>query len=297
MKLATELEPEVPQEEITEADEQPAEPVEAPVEDKPKPEAKAEKPKEEQKEKLVPHGAMHEERERRKAAERELNQLRQNQAVLNDRLQQLWGAVQQPRQEPPQFRDPKNDPDPMDALAHNQNILAQKAHQDALYRQQMEQRAQAQEGARRLAQWGQAQAQEFRRDNPHFDEAYNFIRTMRANELQELGYVGDELLGALWQDEMMIFDRAYRAGRNPAEIAFNLAQKAGWKPRQEEKQAEAEQKIETMQKGTKAAGSLGGGGGDPGQPTAEQIAAMSDEEFEQLKVTLKAKGKRISDVI
>ena len=290
-QLASELEPEVPAEEIAEADEQPAEetPEEPVAEEKPKDE-----PKEEKQEKFVPHQALHEERERRKQAQREAEQLRQNQAVLNDRVNQLWGVVQQPSQ--PQFRDPDKDPDPLEAMKHNQQLLAKQAHEAAVWRQQQEQRAMQQDGVRRLAAWGAAQAQEYARENPDFQPAYEHLRGMRAAELQAMGFAGEELAAALWEDEMRLFDRCGRSGRNPAEVAFEMARAVGWQPKAKEKPT-AEQKIESLQKGAGAAKTLGGGGAQFGMPTPEQIANMGEEEFNELKEKLRSKGKRISDII
>lgn len=292
--LAAELEPEAPETPEAPAAEAPAvEKTEAPKAETP--EEKPEEKKKDPSERNVAHGAFHEERQKRKEAEAKARQLEQNQAVLNDRLAQLWQTVHQPRQEAPQFRDPDKDPDPLEAMKHNQALLLQQQQREAQYRQQQEQYARQQEGARQLARWGAAQAQEFRQENPDFDEAYQHIRQIRAGELQAMGYAGDELMQALWQDEMMIFDRAHRSGKNPAEIAFNMARAAGWQ-KKEQKQP-AEEKIDQLQKGAAAAKTLGNSGAPSGKPTAEQIAAMSDEEFAAFKAELKAKGQRLSDVM
>ena len=289
--LTADLEPEVPAEEI-EAAEQPTE--ETPVVEEKVEKPAAEKPVEQEKEKFVPHQALHEERQRRKELQRETDQLKQNQAVLNDRFQQLWQVVQ-PQQQAPQFRDPKTDTDPMEALAHNQAILAQQAQEAAQHRQQNEQRNQIQEHARRLTGWASAKAQEYAQENPDFPEAYNHIRMVRANELMALGLSGEELLHRLRGEELSVFYEAHQKGKNPAEIAFNMAKAAGWQPKK--KEATPEQKIENLQKGTQASKSLGTGGAPSGNPTAEQIAAMSDDEFAELKAKLASKGKRLSDIV
>ena len=292
--LTADLEPEVPEEEIAAADEQPAE--EAPVVEEKVEKPAAEKPVEE-KEKFVPHAALHEERELRKELKAEVERLRQSLAVQNDRFQQLWQVVQ-PQQQAPQFRDPKSDPDPMEALAHNQAILAQQAQEAAQHRQQNEQRNQMQEHARRLTGWASAKAQEYAQENPDFPEAYKHIRMVRAQELQAMGYQGQELAERLYNEELGIFHEAAQRGLNPAEIAFNMARAAGWKPApKEQAKPTAEEKIETLQKGAQAAKTLGSGGAPSGMPTPEQIAAMGEEEFEELKAKLRSKGKRLSDII
>ena len=289
--LTADLEPEVPAEEI-EAAEQPTE--ETPVVEEKVEKPAAEKPVEQEKEKFVPHQALHEERQRRKELQRETDQLKQNQAVLNDRFQQLWQVVQ-PQQQAPQFRDPKTDTDPMEALAHNQAILAQQAQEAAQHRQQNEQRNQIQEHARRLTGWASAKAQEYAQENPDFPEAYKHIRMVRAQELQAMGYTGPELVERLHNEELNVFHEAQQRGLNPAEIAFNMAKAAGWKPKEPEKSS-PEQKIESLNKGAQAAKTLGAGGSSAGMPTPEQIAAMGEEEFAELKATLRSKGKRLSDI-
>lgn len=288
--LAQEMEPPVPQEEIEAADT----PVEAA-----EPEAKAEEPKEEKQEaeqvKVVPHQALHEERQRRKEAQAEIARLRQEQAqrdaILSERLNQLYQASQ-PQ---PQLRDPQQDPDPLAAMAHNQQLtLQQLADLQKRVATEDWQRQQAQ-AAQQLVGWAQQQAVEFKAEKPDFDQAYNHVKSIRMGELQAMNLSPQQIAQTLYQDEMWVLQHAAQSGKNPAEILYNMAERTGYKLKQE--QAPAEQKMETLQKGTQAAKTLGSGGAPAGTPTPEQIANMNDEEFEKLKADLRAKGKRISDII
>ena len=285
-----ELEPPVPEEEIAAAAEQPAE--ETPVEAEEKPAVE----KEPEREKFVPHQALHEEREKRKQAQREFEEYKrkdaQEKAFLQDRLNQLFQAAQP---QAPQFRDPDKDPDPLDALKHNQALLAHNAQQQAAWRQQQENQARQVQYQRNLTSWASAKAQEFAQQTPDFGDAYQHIRTVRAQELMAMGLTGEELVNRLHGEELSVFHEAHQKGLNPAEIAYNMAKAAGWAPKKQEQSAE--QKIETLQKGTQASKTLGSGGAASGMPTPEQIAAMNDEDFEALKQKLKGQGKRISDII
>jgi hypothetical protein len=289
--LATALEPEVPKEEIEAANaELPNEGEEAEVKAEEKQEAK----QEEEKAKFVPHQALHEERERRKALAAELAQTKQQMAVFNDRLQQLYQVKQQ--ENAPQFRNPETDPDPLQAMQHNMALLARQndeMRQAMMARGQQEQQsAQQAHQAQQLIEWGQANAAEFKQQAPDWDDAYAHIRTVRAKELQAMGYRGANLENALKNDEFGVLVQSYQQGRNPAEMVYALAQAAGYA-----KKASGEQKIEQIQKGQGASKTLGNGSGGSGMPTPEQIAAMSEDDFAAFKSKLAKQGKSISDVL
>ena len=293
-ELAQELEPEVPQEEIDHATEDtpPVEDVEeTPAE--PKAEEKPLSKEEEVRRNL--NAAVKEERQRRKDLEaklrqREVEQAQQN-AVLQDRLNQLW-AAQNPQQGP-QLRDPKSDPDPIDALRHNQEIT-QRAMQELHYRQQTEEAQKRQaEQFTRMAGWARGQVEDFRKENADYDHAYTHMRNLRAKEFEAMGMQQQQILQSLEQDEIWIIQSAAQQGKNPAELIYNMAKNTGYN--KAAPQVEGEKKIEALQNGVKASGDLKGSA--PGKPTAEQIANMSDEEFEALKANLKKQGKRVSDVI
>jgi hypothetical protein len=282
--LATELEPEVPPEEIAAAETQ-----ETPQET-PKEEAK---PEVVEKEKTVPHGAFHEERERRKALQRELEEARRERAVLNDRFERLFAAQKQA--EAPQYRDPEKDPDPLTAMQHNDQINRQRLEAMQQQLAQDNERRQHEFYESQVIAWGQERANEYRQEVPDFDDAYQHIRMVRANELHAIGYNVAEIKQALRNDELGIINEAGKRGRNPAEIVYNMAKAAGYtgkKPAQD-----AEQKIEQLQKGQQAAKTVGNGAASSGWPTAEQIADMSEDDFAALETRLKKSGKTLSDII
>lgn len=289
-KLAEQLEPPVTEEELT--SEAPAEATESPPETPPQ--EVAEKP-EQEKEKFVPHGAFHEEREKRKDLQRQLARVQQEQAqrdqILNDRLQQIYHAANPPQQ----LRDPNSDPDPLSAMQHNQQLTAQQLANLQNRIAQDDWNAQQAAQTQALVNWAQGQAAEFARETDDFSEAYGFMLERRHGELAAMGLPPQEVKRVLENDEMWIFQTAYQTGRNPGEIVYNMAKANGFQKKIDKPSAET--KIETLQKGTQAAKTLGNGGTSAGMPTPEQIAAMSDDEFAEFKEKLSAKGKRISDVI
>jgi hypothetical protein len=284
--LAEDIEPPVPQEEIAAAT--PEVKTEAEVKTD-APEGQAEEKKEEvQPEKLVRLEALHEERGKRKQLQRELEQTKQQQAVLAGRLQQLFES-QQPR---PQVPDQATDP--LGYMVHQQEMtqqelqaLRQRQQQEDYYRQQQA----AKDG---LVQWAAQGAAEFAKEAPDFVSAYEFMQKKRAGELQAMGLPPQQIRKTMENDELWVYTHAYQTGKNPGQVIYDLAKVNGYTGK---KGIPAEEKMQTLQKGVAASKTLGAGGGSAGNPTPEQIANMSESEFAELKAKLEKKGQRLSDVL
>lgn len=296
--LAAALEPPAPESEVQTQDDV-ADVSAAGSEPEQKIEGQQQKPEEkDEKEKFVPHGAFHEERERRKELQRQLEEEKRQSAVkhanMERRLQELFQASQQSREQPPQIRDPNTDPDPVGALAHNQQLTIAQVNQLNQHLATEAQKAQRIEYANRVVAWGAARASEFRQSTPDFDAAYEHVSKNRVAELQAMGLSPEQVQVTLKNDEFWVIESAGQNGKNPAEIIYNMAKATGWKPAEA---VSAEQKIETLQKGAQAAKTLGNGGGDPGIPTMEQIANMSESEFAALKAKFAKQGKDIMELV
>lgn len=279
-ELAQELEPiekeEAPEEATTEPVE--AEKVEA------EPEApEAEKTPEKPPKGFVPQGALHEERERRKELQRNLAMAQQERErerqVLEQRFMQIQNAIaQQNAPKPPSF-----DEDPVAALKHGVDTTQEELRQIRQYQQQEWQRQQ--EGQARQQYIGQlagavSQAEaEFAQEKPDYLEAVKHFKTVRAQQLGALGYSPAQVSQMLDNEALAIADTALRNGRSPAEAAYQMAEAAGWK-KKEAKAPENVQKMESLQKGTKAAQSLGSGGAPTGKLTVDAVASMSEDEFD-----------------
>jgi len=70
---------------------------------------------------------------------------------------------------------------------------------------------------------------DFAADHPDYNEAASFYRKARAEELQEMGYGGDELMQKLSQELFSFVRTAFQGGHDPAERVYNLAVKRGFK--------------------------------------------------------------------
>jgi hypothetical protein len=234
---------------------------------------------EKEKERFVPHAALHEERERRKELQQELKQRAEAEKRLEERLNKLNEALFTPRQEE-QYQDP------VEKLAREIQELKQGTQQE---RQQKESESKQQQEHAKFVNKYAASAEAFAKDKPDFGDAYKFLLSARAEELRLMGLPPQEVNKSLVNEEMFIANRAYQDERNPAEVLYELARKRGYtgeKPK-------TDSKIEQLDKGLKAK-SLGSGGGKPegGGLDIAHLRDMSDEEFEQTWKTFEKQAKR-----
>jgi hypothetical protein len=283
-ELAESLEPSVTEEEIKQAESEA--PVEAATEEKP---AEAPKAEEVQPEKLVRLEALHEERTKRKELARQLESEKRERAAFEARMNERVSQLAQINAPQPQL------PDPNDPLAVHQHQIQEQGRvlQQLAYARQQE-AAQQQQYARTadLINWAKSEAQEFAKEQADFGEAYKHVAINRVNQLKAMGLSPDEVQNALARDELWVYEHARASGKNPGQIIYEMANNTGYKP----KGTSGAEKIETLQKGVAASKSLNSGA-PSNNPTAEQIANMSDAEFADLKAKLKKQGKRVSDIL
>lgn len=258
----------------------------------------------------VPQEALHAERERRKRAEKELNELKARAAadiaVGQERLRLLTeaasAATAPPAPAPVQIPDPQTDP-----LGYVQATTSQLQNQIA----QLNERVQKTEGLERqvaeaslqqaqmaeLRMWGQGQEADFRAENPDYDNAANHLRTQRETQLRALGYTNPaEINNILAGDITAMAMRARQTGQNFGEMVYRLAaavgyQKAAAAPTPAAAVAppaapaapaapDPAARVAAAQRGAEMAGGLGGAGAAPrGELTPQALANMTEAEF------------------
>jgi hypothetical protein len=242
--------------------------------------------------KFVPHGAFHEERERRKAVEKELTDLREKYARGDERLRLLTEAARAQTAapapaaaEPPKVIDPKEDI----FGAYDQLKAELEALKGGVQKTAEETRQEREFTAVRndyVADLNRFQAQE-----PAFADAFRFIAQTRAAELKLLGHPEEQIPQLLGQEELHLAVQARQRGVSPAEMLFAVAKARGFAPKAAEPApapapaAPAEtpaQKAERVAAGQAGPGkSLSAAGGAPaGEVTLEMLGAMSEAEFE-----------------
>jgi hypothetical protein len=274
--------------------EAPAEPAQ-PQEAKPAPEAveAADAPQETPQEaKTVPLGALHEERNKRKEAERAMRTLREEMQRISGQLDVLKGVAPQAQPAPkPTVADA-----PIEALEQ----VVQYVEQDRAERQNV---AQYHEFTNAV----NAAEREFAAKTPDFQAAVDFLHQGRLAEMKAIGYpdqayidpaTGQRIPSAaeiIAQEAIGISSTAFQQGVNPAERFYALARARGYSAKAAEttepsdgaKTAaaleKAADKLATIAKGQQASKSLSSAGGASNDAlTLEAIASMDEEEFAKI---------------
>lgn len=252
-----------------------------------------------EKRRMVDYGALHEERERRKAADKEKAELARQLATLTGRfstIEELAKAASAQNQPKPQVPDVNTDP-----IAHFQAQIAERDRQLSemqQWRQQQEQQAQQAQVVNQIRSVASQQEAEFAKETPDYQEAASHVQQMRLAQLRALRIPNPEQ--AVAQEALQLAYNALNQGVNPAQMVYDYAKAIGWAPKQAAAatqaaptpaqpppaapkpaaQAAGAKKLETVAKGQAANASLSQlNGSAPAETTIESVLKMSDEEF------------------
>ena len=130
----------------------------------------------------------------------------------------------------------------------------------------------------RLVSTVQAQTAAFARETPDYNDAFMFMHERRMAEYDVLG-VPPEFREEQFNLETMEFARqAMQQGRNPAELAYNMAKAWGFSGKKESK-TDPNAVVARLEEGHKAAATLSTGGKSE-VSLLKQIDEMSDSEFD-----------------
>lgn len=139
---------------------------------------------------------------------------------LNEKIEKLQSLIQ-PQEQPKAPVDP--DVDPIGALKELHQERAQE-------RAERERQTQEYNEYQQTTTIGQQAANAFRQVKPDFDEAYNYLRHSRANQLMEAGQVSspEELNYKILAEEKQIIQMCAGMGISPAAMMYHLASAAGY---------------------------------------------------------------------
>lgn len=238
-----------------------------------KPEAKPEVAKEPEKPKFVPHEALREERTRRQALEKELADLR---------------AGKHPEPEKTTEIDPETDP-----------IAALKEVRE--FQKQQREEGERNTQLRAFDSRVQAHEKDFADVTPDYGDAVGFLREARAKQIVDAyTAVGKQIsqqdLGAILLHEARSTSHdALQNGKNPGEVFYTLAKSFGYTGKKADPAPEpaakvdppapakaAEETIDRLTRGQKAANKVGGG--DPpsdSEVTLESLAKLEGAAFDK----------------
>jgi len=258
--------------------------------------ATKEKPVEtaEQRTKTVPHAALHEERERRKATEAENARLREERARFDERLKVIQELNAPKPQEPDLGPDPEADP--VGAIRWMREQQAKRGEQDRRSAAEQEETQRQQAMRSHLIEAYKADANQFRQQTPDFGDAYQFLLQSRQAELSAIGYSPAEINAAIQEDELAIAHRALSNGRSAAEVVYNLAKGRGYaKKEAADPNEDAGKRIEKIAEGQERGKSLAQAGGTAAgtEMTAERLLKMSNAEFDEWTTKHPAQAKRL----
>ena len=251
-----------------------AEPAPAAAEPKAEEPAKApEPPKPDERPKFVPHAALHEERLKRQALEKELADLR--------------AGRQQPTEEVPRSELVDPETDPIGALKQIREFQEQQRQQGI--RHQAEQ-----EFTTRV----QTHEADFAAATPDYADAITHLREARAAEIIAIAKatgtpLTQEQLGAqLRHEALQLADTAFRTGKNPGELFYAVAQAKGYKlkaaeapkPATQASEPDTKQATETIERLTRGQRAAKISGGEPpdggGEVSLESLAKLQGAAFD-----------------
>lgn len=226
-------------------------------------------------EKVVPYGALHEERERRKELQGQTQELNKKIQRMEEAFQKLIDNNQQKNEQTPNY-----DENPLEALRHEQKKLTEQLNQHNDYLNQKHQSEEYKEKQAQFVSKYQQSALEYLKENPDFREAYSFLLGSRANEYKEAGLTLEEIKERMMSDEFDVALRAYKDGVNPGERLFALARARGYK-KSEPQISAAEEKLSQVEKGVQASKSISGAQGkNSNEMTLSALAQLDDDDLE-----------------
>lgn len=129
---------------------------------------------------------------------------------------------------------------------------------------------------------------DFKEIHPDYEKAAKHFMDARAEELADTGLTGDALRAAMQNDFAGIVTRSIAAGKDPAEIIYNMASRRGYKA------GAAAAKLDTIERGQAQSKTLTGGGAPSGNLSMGKVAdlkgAAFDAAFDKLRAAERRRG-------
>lgn len=229
---------------------------------------------------MVPVSALQKLRRERQEQAAEYAKLQGQVAAFQAAMQQLQQPAQ-PQQQP--AAPPSIEEDPIGALQHTQRQLAE-----------LNNTIQSQLQAQQFQHAYVSAANAFSAQNPDFRDAYNFAIERSAAEYRVMGMNDQQIAQQLRADEMAMVQKSLQAGRNPAELIYNLAKAKGYeKKAAAPQQQQAQPLTPATQLAAKAAAAnpIASGGMAPSADlSAAAVAAMNPRDPQFSKAWDKLNG-------
>ncbi len=251
---------------------------------------------------MVPHAALHEARQKEKAAAKmaedyrlRAEQSEKNRLLMEERTNMILQSLAQPQQQA--APEPELPPIEQDPAGHIIALLQQQQKVIDALQQQNQQRSQwDQQSVQQQQQMQQLQAianrsvsmeRQFIEANPDYNDATAHLMKVRDAELAAVGYQDPaERQAILQQEAQQIGIRAAAMNANPAEWVYKIAETRGYKKAAAAQEvippngADNVTRLQTAQRGKDQSASLSQVRGTGSVPmTAQRLLEMSPEEF------------------
>lgn len=231
-------------------------------------------------------GALARERSRRRSEARRARELEERLAAMENRQQSSSASEDALERLAAALRD--DDDDPIGDINGLKAVVKQFLQEN----RQSEEAAKAAQAQRRQIETIQTRMSEaeteFAEDHPDYHDAAKFFRAKRQEELEDLGYAGQQLQSELAKDLFGIVTRAMQGGRDPAEAVYNLAKKRGFSTQ------EATKKLSTIaaaQRGARGVGSAPARGPSGGL-TPEAVGNLKGAAFDKAFAAMRKQQRR-----
>jgi hypothetical protein len=238
------------------------------------------------KNKFVPHGALHAEREERKKLQVKLEELTTKSAILEDRWNTILTARQTPQEE---VKAPPNPEEDIFAFAKWQGEQLKELQDKIAGREQQETQSR-QQSEQEQAVWNEwnSSVQTFAAEKPDFKDAAQFLSDTREKQLVALGRVDPRFRDQQARTAQInaelkgIVFAAKQQGVSPAEMVYQISQDYGFAPKAPDPVVTSE-KIEQIDAAQNASRTLAASPGKQAGDAlnAQSIADMSREEFDR----------------
>lgn len=227
---------------------------------------------------VVPHGALHEEREKRKASEAREREAAVKLARLEERTNMILAQFQQPQRQPEQEAPL---PDPEADIFEYVKRTGQSVQQVKAELEQRRQYEAQQARVMQLRAYSANSIAELATKVEDAREAISYLENSFIAERRRFGAPEHVIRDEIAQYEAQVADWAMQNGKTPAEVFYELAKDRGYSTKPKGK-PEALEKIESVERGQAASRSMTGTGGQPsgsGSITAEDLLKMDENEF------------------
>lgn len=221
---------------------------------------------------MVPQGALHQERERRKQAELQMQQFQAELAEIKAKLNP-----------PPEIVIPDPVLDPKGFKQFQIDQIMERAQERADAERRQLEAAQHQQVMARLNQ----DVQTFRATTPDYDNAFQHAVKARQDELAFYGNTPEQIAAQMEVDVQAIVQQAYSQGKNPAELFYAYAKMRGYSgpaPVAAAAPSPAVAQVQALAEAQKQTQSLAPAGGpaNDGGMTLETLSRMSEADLAKM---------------